>query len=135
MLLRALRRSQVAARPPVTLHVVPGTRPDMAGRQRQLVFLTRAARRQDSSPFPPRSALCRRQKRVMTSARVMHRHTDPRTCAVPVAAEKAVKFRGFICASVQRAAAVLVSASACAATAPDEAGPGSPLSGAALCPD
>ena len=34
----------------------PGTRPDMAGRQRQLVFLTRAARRRngpDASAFPP----------------------------------------------------------------------------------
>ena len=38
----------------------PGTRPDMAGRQRQLVFLTHAARRQDDpdgSAFSPRSAL------------------------------------------------------------------------------
>ena len=45
----------------------PGTRPDMAGRQRQLVFLTPAARRRndpDASAFPP-DPLSRRQMSVL----------------------------------------------------------------------
>jgi len=54
----------------------PGTRPDMAGRQRQLVLLTQAVRRHDGpdgSAFHPRTALGRRQLRTFSYA---GRYTD-----------------------------------------------------------
>jgi hypothetical protein len=58
----------------------PGTRPYMAGRQRQLVFLTRTARRRngpDASAFPP-DPLSRRQARRPRSG---HRRAVPRAAA------------------------------------------------------
>ena len=57
----------------------PGTRPDMAGRQRQLVLLTRVVRRYnspDGSAFPPPSVLGRRQIRTFWFPVSMHNHAS-----------------------------------------------------------
>jgi hypothetical protein len=51
----------------------------MAGRQRQLVLLTRVVRRYnspDGSAFPPPSVLGRRQKRMTALRAAMHNYSD-----------------------------------------------------------